>query len=442
MTETQKRILVTDDSPVIVKTLERVLTSLGYEVFVARDGEECLRLAQEKRPALAFLDLMLPKLQGIDVLKRLKADANTRDMGVVISTSRSLSQDYRAAIDHGACYFLTKPFLPEAIGSIVQRYFAHTLRPAPFAVGGDADTDSAYETRSKKLTRYAKLWGTRGSIPVSGGDYTRYGGSTPCLELVDGEELVIIDAGTGIRQLGNEVLERKGRTIHLVLGHTHWDHILGFPFFAPVYDRDFTIHIYAAQGSRKSTAELFSGMLDHDYFPVRLDEMRAKLVFHNLQDHGPLEIGKMRIHYDFTNHPGPTLGFKIETEAQTFGYVTDNEILLGYHGHPNRIDLDHPLLNSDRHLIDFFRGCNLLIHEAQYNPQEYVEKVGWGHSSVTNATVLLKYCEVPEWIVTHHDPSHTDEMLEQKIGLHRTILQECNVDCRVRLAYDGLVLPI
>lgn len=437
-----KRILVTDDSKVVVQTLERTLTELGYEVLVAFDGEECVSLARQYQPSLAFIDLMLPKAHGIDVLKQLKSDPITETMGVVISTGRALSQDYSAAIEHGACYYLTKPFLPEAIASIVQRFFAKTLKPAPFSIGKVPGDTPKYAPESNVGTSFAKLWGTRGSIPVAGGEYARYGGNTPCLELWDQNELIIIDAGTGIRQLGNEILTRDVRTVHLVIGHTHWDHILGFPFFAPVYNKDFTIHIYAAQGFRKSIPELFTGMLDHDYFPVRLDEMQAEFVFHTLQDDGPLEFEKLNLHYDYSNHPGPTLCFKIETATQTIGYATDNEVLLGYHGHPNKVDLDHPLLAPNLNVVDFFRGCDLLIHEAQYTPEDYKQKVGWGHSSVSNAAALVKFCEVPEWIVTHHDPAHTDAMLEQKLGLHRSCLRECNVDCQVHMAYDGLVLPL
>ena len=136
------------------------------------------------------------------------------------------------------------------------------------------------------------------------------------------------------------------------------------------------------------------------------------------------------------------MGLKIQSPNKTVGYISDNEVLLGYHAHPNRIGLGHSLLEPHRSLIDFLQDCDLIIHEAQYFPEEYQRKIGWGHSSIPNATVLLKYTGCQEWLVTHHDPNHKDCDLQLKQQLHTDVIKECNLNIKVAMAYDGLTIPL
>ena len=437
----RESILITDDSKIVVKSIEKALKKTDYDLLVANDGQECLDMIEKHSPKLVFLDIMLPKVHGIQVLRKLRENSKNKDMGVIVSTGRALLQDYQIAIDNGADYYLTKPFKAEAIGTLVSRYFSGNLKPDPLGtvVNVDPGEKGYYEPSTSSQTTYAKTWGTRGSIPVSGLDYYRYGGNTSCLEIRDGKHLIIVDAGSGIRALGDKVLEEGITDIHLVIGHTHWDHILGFPFFSPVYSPNTNINIYAAKGFHRNVEELFTGMLDHDYFPVRLDEMQANFTFTDLQDSRvPLEVGGIKLFYHYANHPGSTLCFKVVSENRTIGYASDNEFLLGYHGHPAEITIDHPLVHPYRSLVDFYQGCDTLIHEAQYTPQEYRKKVGWGHSSVSNAAVLMNLCRPKEWVATHHDPSHTDHILLEKLVLHRQALADCGLTtCSAHLGYDG-----
>jgi len=286
---------------------------------------------------------------------------------------------------------------------------------------------------------YLKFWGTRGSIPVAGLDYCRYGGNTSCLEIRHDNSLVIIDAGTGIRPLGNEVMASGIDEIHLFIGHTHWDHIIGFPFFAPVYDSSKTIHIYAAKGGSGNIEELFSGMLEQDFFPVNLDDMRAKFCFHELEGRSET-IGDIEVNYTQANHPGATLCFRIKCCEHDIGYATDNEFLQGFCGHPKEVSEE--LLKPYQPIVDFFKGCSTLIHEAQYSPEEYATKIGWGHSSIYNVALMADLCGAQEWIITHHDPDDNDTAVLQKRDMNKKIRQECNISCRSSMAYDGLILPL
>ncbi len=444
MAERTRKILVADPSASIVELVKRALQDTDCMVYSAANGQECIDKIAQIEPDLIIVELTLSLVYGIEILRRLRQNPATSSTGVVISTWRAVQQDYQMAMENGASYYLLKPFSENTIQRIVTRFYEGTLKPAPFPLAGIRPLPEAdyYNPTVGAPERYIRFWGTRGSIPVAGQEYLIYGGNTACLEVCDGEHLVIIDAGSGIRSLGQQVLKSTYREIHLIIGHTHWDHILGFPFFSPVYSARYDVHIYAAKGFDKNVSELFKGMLDRDYFPVKLEEMQARFIFHDLVDNEPVTIGKIEIAYAYASHPGATLCFKIKVADKTIGYATDNEVLTGYHGDPNLIDFYHPLLFSTRNLIEFFQGCDILIHEAQYFPLEYRYKVGWGHSSVSNATVFVKHTKAKEWIVTHHDPEHTDQVLREKLLLHKKVLEECHCDCTVDIAYDGQIIPL
>lgn len=299
-----------------------------------------------------------------------------------------------------------------------------------------------YDPEARKWTSYLKLWGTRGSIPVSGPQYTTFGGNTACLELSRSDNKVIIDAGTGIRGLGDSLMHSNTREVHLFFGHTHWDHIIGFPFFQPLYDPEFTIHVYAESQKERNIRDALSKILKPYYFPVRLEEMQAEVRYHGLHVGEPVTIGDMQVNVFPCEHPGGALAFRIDTPEYRIGYATDHEFLKGYRGAPGAVQIDDPIVEPYRTLIDFLRGCDPLIHESQYTPREYRSKIGWGHSSISNATALVKLAEIQNWYVTHHDPGADDENLRRRARLHWQVMADAELDCHVSLAFDGLALPV
>jgi phosphoribosyl 1,2-cyclic phosphodiesterase len=280
------------------------------------------------------------------------------------------------------------------------------------------------------------LWGTRGSTPAPGARFLRHGGNTSCLSVVSGENQFIFDAGSGIRDLGQELIRNSCRRLHLFITHTHWDHIQGFPFFAPAYGPEFEIVIYGAEGFGKDLREVFQGQLDREYFPVQMEDMQSKLKFRHLAAN-PVSIGSARVWWEFAQHPGATVGYKIEVEGRKIAWVPDNEFLQGYTGPPGEVTRDHPLALQYGGMIEFLADADVVIHEAQYMPDEYPGKIRWGHSSVANACVLMKLAGVQRWIVTHHDPMHDDVLLESKLQLTRQILDEIGHPIRVSHGYDG-----
>ncbi|MFA5103373.1 MAG: MBL fold metallo-hydrolase [Candidatus Thermoplasmatota archaeon] len=298
-----------------------------------------------------------------------------------------------------------------------------------------------YKPELDKNLHAIKLWGTRGSTPVSNPGFMRHGGNTACLSIETCDEMVIIDAGTGIRELGLHLISTKFRKLHIFIGHTHWDHIQGFPFFTPAYLPGFELVIYGASGFGKNIKSVFKGQLDRDYFPVQLEDMHSNMSFRDLAD-SPVKIGDVDVFWDFVNHAGSTIGFKIGIGKKTVGYVTDNEFLEGYTGVPHNIDIDHDIVIPYRKMIEFVSDANILIHDAQYTNDEYPAKIGWGHSSVSNTCVLAKLAGVKKWFVTHHDPMYDDDFLNEKLVLTRQILQEIDCPTEVENAFDGMVLYV
>lgn len=440
----KKKILIADSSTTLLDAITTAKEAQDYDISVVKTGSACLKTINEINPDLLIVDLMIPHVHGIEILKHIKGSPETTSTGVIMTSYHLMIQNYRAAIEEGADYFLSKPFEISYLYQLIKRYFQGKLKPDPFSMKGGLQDEQTlcYHPAPSTLTSYLRFWGTRGSNPVSGAEYIRYGGNTSCLEIRHNDDLVIIDAGTGIHKLGDMINLEDHQTIHLFISHTHWDHITGFPFFGPLYKKNCHVIVWAPVGFGKSTKELFTDMLAYAYFPVRLDEMKAQVTFKELRDDHPISIGSLIIDNHFTNHPGPTVGFKIKIPGKTIGYITDNEVLLGYHGHPNKIHQKHPLLQPHLNLVEFLKDCDMIIHEAQYFPEEYYRKIGWGHSSMSNATVLLKYTGCKKWVITHHDPNHNDADLETKAQLHKDILKECNLSIEIETAYDGFILPL
>lgn len=439
----KQRVLIADPDRKFSHQLKERKGLQGYLFESSFDGSDCLKKIETFQPDLLILELMLPHIHGIEILRKVKTDPRTKQVGVILTSFNPISQNYHTALNLGADYFLEKPCDLSDLTTLIKLYFSGQLHPAPFT-GKDsciADIPSPYLPKVHTSDTYLKFWGTRGSNPVSGADYVRFGGNTCCLEIRHHKDLLIIDAGTGIRPLGNLIAESPLKNIHILFSHTHWDHLAGFPFFLPIYNPECQIHLWTPIGFEKTAKELFTEMLAYAYFPVRLDDIQAQLHFHEIQEGKPFDVAGFTVNTHYAFHPGATLCFKIQCGKTTIGYATDNEILMGYHGNPHLIGKSNPRLAPYLSQIQFFKGCDLLIHEAQYTPEEYQYKVGWGHSSIANASVLIKHAQIREWIITHHDPKHTDLDLLEKIQMQFDIIDDCKLDCRTRMAFDGLSIP-
>lgn len=290
------------------------------------------------------------------------------------------------------------------------------------------------------MKNYIKFWGTRGSCAVSGPEYQRFGGNTSCLEIRYGTIRLIIDAGTGIRPLGLSMAKDGPLKIDLFLSHTHWDHVIGFPFFEPLYEPGTQITIWSPAGAGRSCRELFTQLLAPEFFPIRLDQMQSQFDFRTTHQKTPVHLGDLTLDFHTTQHPGLTHCFKIKTPHQTIGYITDNEILQNYHGPLSEVP--QGAYEPHQSLIDFMKGCHFLIHEAQYFPEEYLHKTNWGHSSARNAAAFIQRAHPAEWLVTHHDPAHSDADLDRLAEFTKKVLHEQKISCPVKWIGDGHTLPL
>ena len=431
------RVLVAEDVEAIAQFMERLLTQLGYQVEIVSDGAMCLEKLSTERFDLAILDIMMPKMHGIEVLRRIRSNSQTSSIGVIICTAKGYKPELDCARELGIAGIVEKPFQPAELLRAVDDYFRSVIDAMPLPTAQQRKEPAPYLPVLDENRPTFRLWGTRGSVPVSSPQTFRHGGNTSCMSLEFENDLIVLDAGSGLRELGLTLAGKKPRTIHLFISHTHWDHIQGFPFFAPIYIPGFEIKIYGAMGLGKDLRSLLSEQLDRDFFPVQMKDMGANLEFINLEE-GPITIGRFRVFWTFTQHPGAILGFKVETSGNSMAYVCDNEFLKGYLGHPSEAAQVEGLLDAPAALVDFLKGVDLLVGEAQYTNEEYRSKIGWGHSSLSNVCLMAKLAEIKRWIVVHHDPMHDDEFLHRKLNLTRRILKEMDYAIEVEHGFDGM----
>jgi phosphoribosyl 1,2-cyclic phosphodiesterase len=249
----------------------------------------------------------------------------------------------------------------------------------------------------------ARVWGCRGSLATPGPDTVTYGGNTSCVELrLSDGTLVVLDAGTGIRRLG-DALDGGPRTIHLLLTHLHLDHIEGLGFFAPIWSADTELHVWGPPSPRRSLSERIARYLSPPLFPIELTDIPAQISFHDVPD-DPWPIGNATVLADHVFHPGPTVGYRIQENGSALAYVPDHEPALG-------VDLATatPDWVSGAHIAG---GADVLLHDGQYTDDEYDERVGWGHSSVDDTVRFAELTDARRVVLFHHDPQHSDHELE------------------------------
>lgn len=278
---------------------------------------------------------------------------------------------------------------------------------------------------------YIKFWGTRGSIAAPGPDTVKYGGNTACVEVVSTTgRRVVIDAGTGIRALGDELVQ-TGQPVHLTLliTHPHWDHILGMAFFKPVYLDSSVINIDGCPKAFWGLANVFDDRKGNGYFPVAFDELKARIRHLERIPHGSLQVGDLHIEGIETNHPQGGMGFKIRENGRCLVFLTDNELAA-----------DAPLGRQPQDFAHFAMGCDLLIHDAQYLPEEIEAHRGWGHSTFADAVELALLAKVPRLVLFHHDPSRTDKELKEIEARARKLVNPKNSSLKVSAAKEGEII--
>ena len=279
-----------------------------------------------------------------------------------------------------------------------------------------------------------RFWGTRGSVPTPGPTTVRYGGNTSCVEMrTDAGTLFIFDSGTGIRELGLH-LARQGGTLsaHLMLGHTHWDHISGFPFFSPAFVPGNRLVIYGARDLDRSLRDVLAGQMHYTYFPVPLGDLRADIEFTELEE-GKIRIEDAVVRTHYLNHTAVCMGYRLEADGASVAYITDHEPY-GVVEDGLRRGFVH---GGDRRLIEFVRGVDLLIEDAQYTPEEYAARRGWGHGSMDYVTDVAIEAGVRRLALFHHEPTHPDDDIDRMVASSRARAGETGSQLELFGAVEG-----
>ncbi len=245
-----------------------------------------------------------------------------------------------------------------------------------------------------------KFWGVRGSIACPSAEHIGYGGNTSCLEIQAGDRRLVLDAGTGIRGLGKTFLEEDVEQIHILLTHTHWDHINGCPFFVPAYDPKRKLHIMAGHlKGEEGIQNVLAAQMDNPMFPVPLAAMQAEMTFDDFEAGSSFDIyDDVHVRTCPLNHPNGATGYRIEHEGHSICYITDTEHVPG---------------ELDENILGLIEGADVVIYDSTYTEEEYPSRIGWGHSTWNEGMKLCKAADAKSLAIFHHEPEHTDEFMDQ-----------------------------
>lgn len=246
-----------------------------------------------------------------------------------------------------------------------------------------------------------KFWGVRGSIACPSAKYVSYGGNTSCVEASLGGQRIIFDCGTGLRNLGHYFIRKNAKRAHILLSHTHWDHINGFPFFTPAFRSNCSFTIMAGHLYDKDVGvrDVMAGQMTQPMFPVPIDAMEAKLDFENFTAGDSFNLARdVKITTCRLNHPDNATGYRIDYQGAALCYVTDTEHVVG---------------KPDENILGLIEGADLVIYDSTYTDTEFERKHGWGHSTWQEGIRLCQAANVKRLAIFHHDPDHEDGFMEQ-----------------------------
>lgn len=257
-----------------------------------------------------------------------------------------------------------------------------------------------------------KFWGTRGSIPTFSDETQNVGGNTSCVTIVDQGTMIILDAGSGIKRLSDSEYIKDFKEFHILLTHMHFDHIQGLGFFGPFFNPEAKVNIYGPAANSEELVKTLSKYLSPPLFPVRIRDFKADVQFHALPKRS-LKIDHLSISSAYVCHPGPTLGYRINNELSTITYIPDHEVALGVKS--------FPISTSWTSGFDLAETSDILIHDAQYDDEQYKEKVGWGHSTFAQAIRFGEMSKIKRLFLFHHDPIHSDQRLDELHHQHTQV---------------------
>ncbi len=400
-----------EDDLTLCELVGSFLEKKGYTFIHHNSYEGAVERVREVRPDLVVMDLHFPDGNGLHLCKLLKDDDELSGIPILVLTTRDYPVEKEIAMTSGVTDFFHKP--------MDYGLFANKIDE----ILGD----------SIEIT----FWGVRGSIPCPGSKYTQYGGNTMCVQvrIPAQEKLLIFDAGSGIRTLGNRLAATK-RTVsgRIFFTHAHWDHIQGFPFFKPLYSPDNRFDIHMPPQMAGNTKEVLLDQMSYTYFPVTSQMLQARLEYHT-QGHSVQHFDGYSIQYMSANHPVETAIYKIQIGKNKVVFCPDNELS------SKKTDSDakgDPYLNQ---FDEFVADADVLIHDAQYNLEEYAKKRNWGHSAWEMVVERAAKNSVKHLLLTHFDPDSEDEYLDEVAGEVEAMAAESGLHAELAREENTFRLP-
>jgi len=438
-----KTVLVIDDDASFRKQITQWLGGAGWCVLEAADGENGIHLAIELHPDAVICSLLMPGCNGFQICRSIRERAGVIEQPKIIVTTGSVyAADRRSAIEVGADEYLVKPFKADDLIRILD--LGQGRRPV--AASAPRPPPPAYTSLPIDQPPRLKFWGVRGSIPTPGPGTVWYGGNTSCVEVRADGEIIILDAGSGIRPLGLALAREFNRqpiNLTLLITHTHWDHIQGFPFFIPAYSPQNKVRIFGYEGARKGLHSTLTSQMESPYFPVSMRHMPGNIAVTELKDR-EFNIGRVKVTTAFVNHPGVCVGYRLSSSAGSIAYLPDNEPFQRLRSHSggqptsDQVEALKYASDQDQKIIEFIRGADVLIIDSQYDEVEYESHVGWGHGCVDDVVALAIFAGVKQLFLFHHDPDHDDAQISRMLDRARQIVAVHGDTLAVEAAREGL----
>ncbi|HXA10155.1 MAG TPA: response regulator [Chthoniobacterales bacterium] len=408
-------LLIEDDAESRRMTAE-LFSREEWTVIEAGDGEAGISLALEHRPQLVLCDLLMPRVNGFQVCRSIRQQLQRTK--IIIVSGRDYGVDRASAIEAGADEYLVKPIFWENLREVIER-----VMPASADGPGTTGRVPDFMPPSTRL----KFWGVRGSIPVPGSSTVGYGGNTSCVEVRADGEIIILDAGSGMRELGIALEAEFGTRpikLTLLITHTHWDHIQGLPFFLPAYNGNNSMRLLGYAGAKEGLADILTRQMDPSVFPLSFRALPSTISIEE-QKEMSFSIGKVQVQACFVHHPGICVGYRLYTSKGSIAYLPDSE---PYPAHAAA---------ERAKLVEFLHRADVLIIDAQYTDDEYQKKVGWGHGSLSSVVCLGLDAEVRKLFLFHHDPGRDDRALDEIVESARMIVLESGQPMEVDAAREG-----